>query len=62
MDAHPKLLQRGMYADREGLGRRGDRARHPGGSDEFATSVPGAFVRVLCGASTAAADGLVGRR
>ena len=47
MDAHPEQLRRGVYADRAGLGRRGDRARHSGGPDEFAASMPGAPYRAL---------------
>ena len=42
MDARAEKLRRGVYADRAGRGRRGDRARHPGGSGGFAASMPGA--------------------
>ena len=42
MDARAEQLQRGVHADRAGRGRRRDRARHPGGSDGFATSMRGA--------------------
>ena len=42
MDARPGQLRGGVHTDRAGLGRRGDRARHLGGSDGFVASMPGA--------------------
>ncbi len=42
MDARAEQLQRVVHADRAGRGRRGDRARHPGGADGFAASMRGA--------------------
>ena len=42
MDARPGQLRGGVHTDRAGLGRRGGRARHPGGSEGFAASMPGA--------------------